>query len=452
MSKADKNPEVRKICRLCGKTKLVPILNLGRQAVSTFVASPLSPVKKAPLTLAVCNPENSGCGLVQLYHAGVPQESLYRQYWYKSGVNRTMTAALHDIARTAQKLLNMRSGDYILDIGANDGTLLRSFKLTGLVKIGYEPARNLTAEAQAGGNIIINDYFGAASWRKNFPGSQVKLITTIAMFYDLEDPNTFCRDLKKVLTADGMWINQMTDLLSMIKYTMFDNICHEHLTYYSLQTLSKLLARHDLKVVDVTANSVNGGSLRTFITHAANRKYDRIPGADDRIRQQLARENNIKFDNLDKFAQSAQSNKKIISRFISQEKTAGKSVWGYGASTKGNTTLQYLGLDSQLITAIAERNPAKWGRYTAGSRIPIRSETEMRSARPDYLLVLPWHFRQEFISREAAYLHSGGTLIFPLPTPQLIYIEDGKLKSKRLLAAGAKPTAVTHKLIQRGRR
>ena len=233
------------ICRLCRAKDLVQVLSLGNQHVSDFVtAEGDSP--RSPLELVRCKQ----CGLVQLKHT-FPRESLYRHYWYRSGISSTMRRALEDIVAKGSEIVGLRTGDIVIDIGANDGTLLRSYKIPGLKLVGFEPAKNLVEDARKGTTLVFNDFFRYDLFQRDFPGARAKLITSIAMFYDLDDPHTFVQDVAKCLANDGVWIIQQNYLCSMLKQNGFDNIGHEHLTYYSLSTMSKLLDAHGLEVFEV---------------------------------------------------------------------------------------------------------------------------------------------------------------------------------------------------------
>jgi hypothetical protein len=327
-------------------------------------------------------------------------------------MNQSMRDALLDVARDIDKAVTLQSNDIVLDIGANDGTLLRLLEKKNLRKIGFEPAVNLIAEAMQGNNTIINTFFNARDFVDSVPkGKRAKVITTIAMFYDLEDPNQFVADIKHVLDEDGVWINQMSYLPLMLSQHDFMNICHEHLEYYSLTSLQHLLSRHDLVVFDISFNNVNGGSFRTHIGHKGVK-------VKDTVRKVIASEKKLKLDQLETFVEFANYTKELkkkLRSLIQSEKRKNKKIYVYGASTKGNTLLQYFKLDHKLISAAVERNPAKWGKKTVATNIPIISEQTAREDCPDYLLVLPWHFEEEFVEREKEYLASGGKMIFPLP-------------------------------------
>ncbi|MCL5004780.1 MAG: class I SAM-dependent methyltransferase [Patescibacteria group bacterium] len=411
-------------CRVCGFEKLTPILSLGDLYVSDFLEeNEMNEAEEVPLDLVLCNENDGGCGLLQLKHT-VSNEVMYRRYWYFSGTNKTMTEELHGIAAKVEELVNLKEGDCAMDIGANDGTLLRGYKFSGLNLTGFEPAKNLEKYNSVGTKKIINDFFNYESWQKEFGDIKAKAITAIAMFYDLDDPNKFVGDVAKCLDKEGIFIIQMAYLPSMLLKNMFDNICHEHLEYYSLLSLENLLKRHNLEVFDVELNDINGGSFRIYIKHKDGGQSIKISdGARQRIDNLREEEKRLKLDNkriYEDFAERVEKIKKEVYGFIKNESEKGRKIYVYGASTKGNTLLQYFNLDNSLIKAAAERNPTKWGRKTVGTNIPIISEEQARAEKPDYFLILPWHFLREFKERESEYLKNGGKFIIPLPKFEVI--------------------------------
>ncbi|MDP1689115.1 MAG: class I SAM-dependent methyltransferase [bacterium] len=412
------SPEIDK-CRVCGSKKLTAIFSLGDLYVSDFLDnSDMDSAQKAPLELVLCSANEGGCGLLQLKHT-VSNEVMYRQYWYLSGTNKTMTNELHDIASTLESMVNLKEGDYVIDVGANDGTLLRGYKAKGVKLTGFEPAKNLEKHNSVGTTKIINDFFNFLAWQKEFGNVKAKVITAIAMFYDLNDPNIFVGDVVKCLDSDGVFIIQMSYLPSMLSTNELGNICHEHLEYYSLLSLENLLNRHNLEVFDVELNDINGGSFRAYIRHCGFGKNINVKNnAEGRVkalRESEARLGLADRKVYDEFVMRVNNIRDKVVSLIKDEVIKGKKVYVYGASTKGNTLLQYFNLDKSLITAAAERNPAKWGKKTVGTNIDIISEDKAREDNPDYFLVLPWHFLNEFREREATYLKNGGKFIVPMP-------------------------------------
>lgn len=407
-------------CRVCGSRQLAFILSLGSIYVSDFVTERTVPAEETyPLELVLCDAEQGGCGLLQLQHTVDPSK-MYAFYYYHSGTNALMCRALGDITREAERRADLKKGDIVLDIGCNDGTLLRSYRKKGLKRVGFDPAKNLVPEARLGTTQIINDYFHLEAFNQNFHGKKAKVITSIAMFYDLDDPNLFVSDLAQCLDEQGVWIVQMSYLPLMLEQNAFDNICHEHLEYYSMTSLENLLKRHNLKAVDVRLNDVNGGSFRVCVQHLSQ---PATSAGLARVKQLLGKEAKQRLSDKEtyfKFASRVESVRRDIYEFIHRETKKNKTVYVYGASTKGNTLLQYFNLDHQLIKAAAERNPDKFGKKTVGTLIPIVSEEEARRDRPDYFLVLPWHFLKEFLNREKKFIKSGGRFIVPLPQMKII--------------------------------
>jgi len=411
-------------CRVCGGS-LDLILSLGEQYVSNFLAPDQPDGPKAPLQLVLCQQ----CWLLQLRHT-VPGEMMYQEYWYRSGTNQTMREALADVSGSAAKLMHLKTGDSVLDIGCNDGTLLGSYAVHGLYKIGFDPADNLAVLSRKVADKVLVGSFDAERFVSDSDLAKVrpKVVTSIAMFYDLEDPQKFVMDIQRVMHPDGLWIIQMSYLPLMLKQNDFGNICHEHLEYYSLQSLEYLLDMHGFSIVDAHLNDVNGGSIRAYIRNGgANEDTfgDKLyrKQAADRLSRLRASEAELALDTANpylEFGARVDKIKQQVSGFIREEVKRKKKVFVYGASTKGNTMLQYFELDHSIINAAAERNPEKWGKVTVGTRIPIVSEATARAANPDYFLVLPWHFIEEFKAREHAYLSSRGKFIVPLPHFELI--------------------------------
>ncbi len=410
----------RNACRVCGNAKMESILSLGNLYISDFTDTGEGQ-DIIPMELVLCNPEKGGCGLLQLKHT-VPGDNLYRNYWYKSGVNQSMKIALKDIVEKGEKLVDLKAGDIVVDIGANDGTTLRAYSNPHLLRVGFEPAKNLLEDAKVGTTKILNEYYNYRAFHREFGTKKAKVISSIAMFYDLDDPNQFVDDVRNALDPRGVFIIQMAYLPMMLESNAFDNIVHEHLEYYSLQSLENLLNRHGLQVFDMETNDVNGGSFRVYIQHegAGFKPLSENKGKLERFRNE---EQKLKLNTkqpYQEFANRVELLKKKCVEFIDVERQKGKKVFVYGASTKGNTLLQYYGLDSDKIEAAAERNPAKYGMKTIGTKIPILSEQECRDRKPDYFLVLPWHFKSEFVRRETDFLQSGGKLIFPLPEFEVV--------------------------------
>jgi len=391
----------RTTCRLCESSRLIDVFSLEEQYINDFVPeSKINKGIKAPLDLILCKK----CSLLQLRHTA-PQELLYaRYYWYRSGVTDTMRLALRNITEQIESMVSLIEGDVVLDIGANDGTLLASYEVEGIKRVGCEPADNLIDHLKENSDYVMHDFWDYDQYTKMGKAQdfgRARVITAIGMFYDLEHPNKFIGDAAKALTEDGIFVAQLMCLASMLEKNDIGNICHEHLEYYSLESLKYLFEKNSLEIFKIEENDVNGGSYRIFARHY---KGTGIP-FDEKYTLQ----------DIKDFAQRIEKNKTDCVSFIKQQVEKGKTVYVYGASTKGNVILQYYGLEKSLITAASERSPEKWGKYTIGTWIPIVSEEEARKAQPDYFLVLPWAFFPEFYEREKEWREKGGKFIVPLP-------------------------------------
>jgi hypothetical protein len=403
------------------------VLDLGAQCISGAFAEPggRKPVQRAiPLELVRCDMtrDQDACGLVQIRHT-VAAPILYESYWYRSGVNRTMTENLHGIARAAEELSGLEAGDLVLDIGCNDGTLFDGYRSREARFLGFDPS-DVTRYAIGKGYDVVRDFFSASALRSRYPEQRAKVITSIAMFYDLEEPADFVRDVAESLHEDGLWVMELHYLPSMLQLNAFDVIVHEHLEYYSLAVLERLLGDARLEAVAGELNDVNGGSIRLFVTHEGRGKSTAARAA--RLEELRVREFEMALDSpapYEEFARNVERVRRELKGLCESIVAEGKTIHVYGASTKGNTILQYVGLDRRLIPYAADRNPDKWGSETIRTGIPIISEEESRAMEPDYYLVLPWHFLDEFIEREGDYLAGGGRFIVPLPEVSVIGAE-----------------------------
>jgi len=402
------------------------VITLGDHYVSDFVKNETETNSRQKYNLDLILDEQLGAArLVEM----APSESMWGKYWYRSGINTTMIKELGSIVSEITHYIKTSPNDIWLDIACNDGTLLSQVPET-FIKLGIDPADNTFLNESSKVATVVQDYFNYAAYQKTGYGDKkAKIITTIAMFYDLIDPNPFIENINKVLDDNGVWVLQLSYTPLMIKQLAFDNICHEHAYYYSLNSLKTLFANHNLKIVDCSLNDVNGGSFRVYVqkNNACISSFATSPLRDFcnfRIESILAYEKT----NYDisssviwqKFANDVENLKQQTVNFIKEEKAKGKIICGYGASTKGNTLLQYFGLDHTLIDAIAERSPYKFGYKTVGTNIPILSEKDVRDMKPDYMLVLPWHFISEFIKREDEFLSRGGKFIVPCPKFEII--------------------------------
>ena len=412
----------RKTCRICGSSALTKVIDLGEQYLQGSFIKPgkeTPPLRKIPTELLRCDPtiDEEACGLLQT-ETSVPPVILYSAYWYRSGTNQTMRDHLKGIADVASDFVG-KADARVLDIGCNDGTLLFSYP-DSFVKFGVDPSD--IAREIPGGITVIQDTFPSHELNGLIADRRFDIVTSIAMFYDLENPVDFVEQVKAILSEDGIWIFEVSYMPAMLAMNSYDTICHEHLEYYSFSVIENLMQRCGMRVVKVEFNNINGGSIRCYVTHVSNFKFKSRENQQtlEQVRQQ---EFDLELD-TDKpyknFQDRINRHKEELSGLLKGLKREGKKIHIYGASTKGNTILQWCGLDNTIIDYAADRNPDKDGARTIGTDIPIVSEEKSRAMKPDYYLVLPWHFRDEFLDREKAFLNEGGGFIFPLPAIEII--------------------------------
>jgi len=412
----------RTTCRVCGSTSLKKVIDLGPQYLQGSFVKPgkeMPSTRKIDCTLVRCNPEvdENACGLLQMEHS-VPSEILYAAYWYRSGTNNTMRNHLKDIVDSVTDTMSNVKHPSVLDIGCNDGTLLGYYP-KHYIKYGCDPS-DVAQEVKDA--TVVQDIFPSEELFKLLEGKKLDVITSIAMFYDLEDPVSFVKGISRFLSSQGVWVFEMSYMPRMLELDSYDTICHEHLEFYSLAVLEKILAMGGMKIFKISFNEINGGSIRCYATHKHNSKFDTKENH-QLINEIRHKEFDLELD-TDKPYTDFQNRiailKKDLHDLLVKLKNEGKKVHIYGASTKGNTILQWCGVDKNLVEYAAERNPDKYGARTLGTDIPIISEEESRAMNPDYYLVLPWHFKDEFIEREKVALEKGTAFIFPVPKVEIL--------------------------------
>lgn len=406
----------RTTCRVCGSSSLTKVIDLGPQYLQGSFVKPgkeMPSTRKIPCTLVRCNPEKdeNACGLLQMEYS-VPPEILYAAYWYRSGTNNTMRNHLRSLANEIEQLIKNDKA-LVLDIGCNDGTFL-GFYPGSYDKFGCDPS-DVAQEVKIA--KVVRDVFPSDSLFHLLGEKKMNAVTSIAMFYDLENPVDFVKSIKKVLSPDGVWVFEMSYMPRMLELDSYDTICHEHLEYYSLAVLDKICAMAGMKIFKISFNDINGGSIRCFATH---KEYDGYNQKENYrlIGETRQKEFDLELDTGKPYTSFQQRIKKLRTEMhdlLVKYKKKGKKVHIYGASTKGNTILQWCNIDSTLIEFAAERNPDKFGASTLGTNIPIISEAESRAMKPDYYLVLPWHFKDEFLEREKDAIENGTGFIFPVP-------------------------------------
>lgn len=405
-------------CRICGGSTLEPVLGLGDQRLTgVFPRSRQQAVTSGPLELVRCC-AGGGCGLVQLRHSYDPGEMYGERYGYRSGLNRSMVAHL---SATVDRLLRrtaLAAGDLVLDIGSNDGTLLSRYPGT-LTRAGIDPSAGGFLRHYPPGVEVIVDFFSAAAIRRRFGSRRAKIVTSIAMFYALESPLGFVEQVADVLDDEGLWHFEQSYLPTMMATNAYDTVCHEHLEYYGMRQVAWMLARCGLKVVDVELNDVNGGSFAVTAARAAS-AHPEAAAAVRRLVEAEERAGLATPEPYERFRRRVFRHRDELRARLDGLAREGAKVLGYGASTKGNVILQFCGITPERLPCIAEVNPDKFGCFTPGTGIPIVSEEQAHALRPDYLLVLPWHFRANLVERERAFLDRGGRMIFPLPEIEVV--------------------------------
>ena len=401
-------------CRVGGSRNLISVLHLGEQELTGVFPRPGEAVTRGPLEL-VWSPDS---GLLQLAHSFDPAEMYGDNYGYRSGLNASMVRHLTQKIHFLERLADLKPGDTVLDIGSNDCTSLKAYTTQGLKRIGIDPTGAKFRQYYPDDVALVPDFFSAANFRK-VSDKPAKIVTSIAMFYDLDDPIAFARDIASVLAADGLWHFEQSYMPAMLRTTSYDTICHEHLEYYSLEVVQKILEAADLKLVDVQMNGINGGSFavtaarKSSILKPNHAVIDWLLGQEERMGLGTVRP-------FREFEDRVFRHRADLIRLLKGLAADGKKVLGYGASTKGNVTLQFCGVTTDEIAAIAEVNPEKFGRETPGTHIPIVSEAEAKAMNPDYFLVLPWHFKEGILQREQEYIARGGKFIFPFPEIEII--------------------------------
>jgi hypothetical protein len=404
-------------CRVSGSPNLIPVLHLGEQYLTgIFPKSKNQNISKGPMDLVWC-PESK---LLQLKQSYSLDEMYGDDYGYRSGLNSSMVNHLRSKVNYLEMLKHLKSGDLVLDIGSNDATTLKCYKRSDIVRVGIDPTGEKFRDYYTNGLHLIPEFFPSNSFKNKFNNKKAKIITSIAMFYDLESPIKFIEEICKHLDNDGIWHFEQSYMPSMLRTNAYDTICHEHLEYYSLHPIQTMLKDHDLKIIDVQINDINGGSFAITACHKKNKNYTENKPV---VNWLLSQEERMGLDTpkpFRDFEERVYNHKTELWSLIRALKDDGKTIVGYGASTKGNVLLQFCNFTENEIPFIAEINPDKFGSYTPGTNIPIISEDEAKRMNPDYYFVLPWHFKNNIISREQEYRHNGGKFIFPLPNIEII--------------------------------
>lgn len=399
-------------CRICGNKRLEPVLDLGEQMLTgVFPREKGAKVTTGPLRLVKCVGGDEVCGLLQLEHSYDLGEMYGENYGYRSGLNANMVAHLHNKVSRIREKVQIKDGDLIVDIGSNDSTTLQAYPSNGLSLVGIDPTGIKFHNYYPPHIQLIPDFFSSSLLKSRFPDKKAKIITSFSMFYDLEAPMEFMREIHEVLADDGVWVFEQSYMPTMLDMNSYDTVCHEHLEYYALRQIKWMADRVGFNIVDVEFNDVNGGSFSVMVSKSTGAGSGVAPS----VQKILNEEGELGLDTLEPyvaFAQRVADSKRDLLKFIQTVQTEGKTIAALGASTKGNVLLQYCGLTEQQIPFIGEVNTDKFGCYAPGTWIPIIPEEELLAKKPDYLLILPWHFKK-FFKNNARF--AGERLITPLP-------------------------------------
>ena len=403
-------------CRICGNTNLERVLDLGMQMLTgVFPCEKDLDITVGPLCLVKCTGGDNVCGLLQLEHSYDLEEMYGDNYGYRSGLNASMVSHLSNKVKKILDRVELSKEDLIIDIGSNDSTTLQAYPSNGMILVGIDPTGTKFSKYYPSHIQLIPDFFSSSLVNKHFPGKKAKIITSFSMFYDLEDPIDFMRQVYDVLADEGIWVFEQSYMPTMLDTNSYDTVCHEHLEFYTLRQIKWMTDRVGFKIIDVEFNHINGGSFS--VTVLKTEKEIKLSG---QIKEILDEELKKGLDTLipyQEFAQRVAQAKRDLVKFIADAHTSGKSVAALGASTKGNVLLQYCGLTEKEIECIGEVNNEKLGCYTPGTWIPIISEEELLAKGVDYLIVLPWHFKEFFLKSKK---FKNTKLVFPLPQIEII--------------------------------
>ncbi len=395
-------------CRCCSQKDFKKIIDFGNMQLTTEFRKNKIKKKEIPMSLVYCKL----CKLAQLNHSYDLKSMYNKNYGYESGINQSMKIHLKEIVNDAKKKVQLKKNDAVLDVASNDGTLLKNYKKK-ILKVGIDPILSKHKNSYPVNTIKIPNYFNKKEIEKKIK-QKLKIITTVAVFYDIENPNIFISDIKELLHFDGIWVLEQSYFLKLIKNNAYDSFCHEHVTYFCVRQIEQILKKVKLRIVDVKFNEMNGGSIRLFITHSKNKIKSNKKNLNKLYKIEDYHFSNLNY-NLKKFKENVEKSKLDLKNRLRLLKKQNKKIHVYGASTKGNVILQYCGISNKDIEFASDRNKNKWGKFTPGSNIRIISEKKSRKLNPDYYLVMPRHFTDEFIKREKKFLKKGGKFLFPLP-------------------------------------
>ncbi len=403
-------------CRICGNSHLERVLDLGEQMLTgVFPREKGAQFTRGPLQLVKCAGEDDVCGLLQLEHSYDLGEMYGENYGYRSGLNASMVTHLHNKVKHIMGLVELHDGDLVIDIGSNDSTTLQAYPSKGLTLVGVDPTGVKFHTYYPQHIQLIPDFFTSELLKARFPGQKAKVVTSFSMFYDLEDPLGFMRQVFDVLADDGVWVFEQSYMPTMLDTNSYDTVCHEHLEFYALRQIKWMADRVGFKIIDVEFNDVNGGSFS--ITVAKSHGDTTVALVVQNILDEELAKGLDTLQPYHDFARRVERSRAELLAFLADARAQGQRVAVLGASTKGNVLLQYCGLATNDLACVGEVNPEKFGCYTPGTWLPIVNENDLLLDEPDFLLVLPWHFRKFFVTNRK---WKTARLVFPLPRLEVV--------------------------------
>lgn len=405
-------------CRICGNTHLECVLDLGEQMLTgVFPKDKNAKVTTGPLRLVKCLGGSDACGLLQMEHSYDLGEMYGENYGYRSGLNASMVAHLNSKVERILKMVELKAGDLVIDIGSNDSTTLQAYPTSGPVLVGVDPTGIKFHNYYPKHIQLIPDFFSSKLVKEKFPEKKAKVVTSFSMFYDLEDPMGFMQQVYDVLADDGIWVFEQSYMPTMLDTNSYDTVCHEHLEFYALRQIKWMADKVGFKILDVEFNDINGGSFSVTVAKA-NGDLSVLPSVQKILNDEVTKGLDTLVPYMD-FAERVVKTRADLLNFIKTAHSNNKTVSVLGASTKGNVLLQYCNLTTKEVDYVGEVNSEKFGCFTPGTWVPIVSESELLEKKPDYLIVLPWHFRKFFISNNKL---TGMTLVFPLPNLEVVEV------------------------------
>ncbi|MDP2073004.1 class I SAM-dependent methyltransferase [Hydrogenophaga sp.] len=405
-------------CRICGNADLKCVLDLGEQMLTgVFPREKDARITSGPLRLVKCTGGDEVCGLLQLEHSYDLGEMYGENYGYRSGLNASMVAHLHKKVERILGMVSLQPDDLVIDIGSNDSTTLQAYPAHSATLVGVDPTGVKFKNYYPPQIRLVADFFSSKLIHDQFPGQKAKVVTSFSMFYDLEDPMGFMRQIHEVLAEDGIWVFEQSYMPTMLATNSYDTVCHEHLEFYALRQIQWMAERVGFRIVDVEFNDVNGGSFS--VTAAKASQPISVTADVQRILDDECQKGLDTLEPYQAFAERVVRAKRSLLEFVEQARHKGETIAVLGASTKGNVLLQYCGLNSEQVESVGEVNAEKFGCFTPGTWIPIIPESELLQKRPDYLIVLPWHFRRFFVANRKL---SGMKLVFPLPELEVVEV------------------------------